>query len=432
MADPTLRERLLADHDAIPTSAVRRLWRTGRSALGVGAALLRSRRGDELDLTLLEGVVHELGGLKGVAMKVGQMLGYLDAGMPPELRQMMSTLQTAAPSAPLEEVHEVLREALGERAQELIDTLEPAPLAVASIGQVHRACLPDGTQVIVKVRHRGIEAALRADFRSASLGKVFAAIAGTPAIRDIIEEARTAFLEECDFELEASRQQRFGEIFADDPDVVIPAIEPAWCGPGVLVARFVGGRSLAEFLAAAPAQAERDRIGGALFRFWVRTLYREGLFHADPHPGNFAILDDGRVVLYDFGCVRQFDRPLLQGFARLGEATRRDDPAAMSAAIAGLGGVPPGDDAGREHLRQLLRGFFGPLLHEGARAIAADEGFEARTIMRDKLAVGRLQLPGRTLFLFRLRFGLYAVLAQLGAVLDWSALERSWARALVA
>lgn len=101
--------------------------------------------------------------------------------------------------------------------------------------------------------------------------------------------------------------------------------------------------------------------------------------------------------------------------------------AAMAAAIEGIGGKAPRDAAGREHMRRLLRGFFGPLCSVGPRAIANDEGLDAKDVMKDKLAVARLQLPGRMLFLFRLRFGLYAVLAQLGAVLDWAALERGWA-----
>ena len=210
---------------------------------------------------------------------------------------------------------------------------------------------------------------------------------------------------------------------------VVPEVLEAWSSDRVLVTRWIAGRSLAQLLADGPAQPERDAAGAALFRFWVRTLYREGLFHADPHPGNFAFCDHGELVIYDFGCVRRFDTSLRRAFARLAAATRDDDPVAMTAAIVAVGGRVPNDAGGRAHVRALLRGFFAPLLTPGKRRITLDEGMNAKELLRDKRALLGLQLPGRMLFLVRLRFGLYAVLAQLGAEVDWAGLEDSWARA---
>ena len=132
-------------------------------------------------------------------------------------------------------------------------------------------------------------------------------------------------------------------------------------------------------------------------------------------------------MVYDYGCVRSFEPTLRRGFAALAAATRADDLPAMLAAIEALGGRAPRKPEARDHLRRLLRGFFGPLLAPGARAIAPDEGRAAGELLRDKRALIGLDLPGRMLFLFRLRFGLYAVLARLGARADWSALEAAWA-----
>ncbi len=425
-----VRARLLALESAVPTSSLGRMWRTGRGAFGVGKALLRGRRGEAMDLRAVTEVVVRLGGLKGVTMKVGQMLGYVDQSVPEELRGMLSLLHTSAPATGFAAVEATLWSSLGERASDLIAGMERAPVAVASIGQVHRATLPDGTIVAVKVRHPGVEEAIAADFRTAGLGKMFAALAGAPAIREVIEEAREAFLGECDFRQEAEQQRRFADLFADDPVLVVPEVLDAWCSDRVLVTRWRPGRSLAQFLAGAPSQAERDRAGVALFRFWLGTLYREGLFHADPHPGNFAFCDDGTIVVYDFGCVRRFDPALRRCFAQLAAATRDDDLAGMIATLTALGGRVPEGAADQAHMRALLRGFFGPLLIAGKRRIAVDEGLVARELMRDKHALLDLQLPGRMLFLFRLRFGLYAVLAQLQAEVDWAGLEDGWARAV--
>lgn len=423
-----LREQMMTSEAAVPTSTLGRMWRTGRGAIGLTGALLRGRKGQEIDMEAIAGVVRGLGGLKGMGMKVGQMIGYVDQSVPEELREMLSLLQTSAPATAFAAVEATLREALGERAELLLAGLERAPVAVASIGQVHRGTLPDGTEVAVKVRHPGVKEALVADFRAAGIGKLFGALAGGATIPDTIDEARAAFIEECDFRREAERQRIFGRLFADDPVLRVPAVLDAWSSERVLVTRWTPGRSLDRFLADKPRQAERDAVGEALFRFWMRTLYREGLFHGDPHPGNFAICADGLVVVYDFGCVRSFDAPVRRGFARLAAATRDDDLDAMVAAIAELGGQAPKDAAGRAHLRELLRSFFGLLLKGGRRRVAADEGHAARDLMRDKRAILGLRLPGRMLFLFRLRFGLHAVLARLQAEVDWCALEGQWAR----
>jgi predicted unusual protein kinase regulating ubiquinone biosynthesis (AarF/ABC1/UbiB family) len=423
-----LKQQLLAADPRLSTSSLGRLWRGGRTALGLGSQLWRSQRGDALDVEAIAQAVRSLGELRGVAMKLGQMLSYVDHSVPAELRSLLSLLQTHAPTTPFPQVAATLRTSLGEeRAAALLAGLAEVPLAVASIGQVHRCRLPDGRDVVVKVLHPGIADAIAADFRSAALGQVVAAIVGTASVPEMIAEARGAFLEECDLGREAEQQARFFALFAADPTIVIPGVEPGYSAAGVLVSQYLPGLGLDDFLARGPSQAERDRAGQALFRFWLRTLYSEGLFHADPHPGNFAFRQDGRIVLYDFGCVRRFDPRLRQGFARLAEATRRDDPAAMAEALAAIGSRPPQSADSRARVRRLLRGFFAPLLSAGRRAIALDEGAEGREVLKDKRAILDLGLPARTLFLFRLRFGLYAVLARLGAQADWSSIEQRWA-----
>ena len=426
-----LRQRLKATEREVPTSRLGRLWKTGRSAASMGVAVLSGRtRESALDLEDVARWVGQLGELKGVAMKAGQILGYIDVTLPPELRGMMALLQTTAPASPFGQVEATVRAALGGRAEALLAGLERAPVAVASIAQVHRGRLPDGTVVAVKVRHPGIDEALRNDFRTAGTGSAFAKLlvpGAGEAVKGFVDEAREAILDECDFLLEAERQATFARLFAGDGTLVVPPVERDWCAKAVLTTHWMPGRSLDAFLQGDPAQAVRDRLGTALFSFYVGTLYRHGLFHADPHPGNYGFREDGRVVVYDFGCVRTFAPGMVAALARLVAAVRADDSRVVGEAMAGLGARPPTDAEGQRHLRELLRGFFAPLLHPGARRIDPGAGLEAGRVLRDKRALMRLRLPGRLLFLFRLRFGLYAVLARLGAVADWAELESRWA-----
>lgn len=429
-----LRAQFRDEPVEVPTGRWSRLWRTSRSAAGMASAVLGGKlrgRGDGLaaaDVAAIATLTSRLGELKGVAMKAGQILGYIDHSLPAELRELLSVLQTQSPATPWAAIEATLHEAFDEHAWTLIAALEQTPVAVASIGQVHHGVLPDGTEIAVKVRHPGIADALRADFSNATTGALFARLLpGGASVRGMIDEARTAMLEECDLALEAARQREFAGWFANHPTIVIPEPIDPWCAPAVLTTRWTPGRSLEGFLATNPAQPTRDRIGTAMFELFVGTLYRHGAFHADPHPGNIAILDDDRLAIYDFGCLRRFEPGIIRALAALLEAVRADDLAAIDDALLALGGTPPTGPRSREHLRALLRGFFAPLLVAGPHPIEPGAAFAAGDVMRDKRALLGLSLPGSLLFLLRLRFGLYAVLARLGAIVDWAALEARWA-----
>lgn len=429
-----LRDRLLGAERALPTSRLERLLRTGRAGAGLATAMLGrrfQRRGDDIDPADLEDItrlVARLGELKGVAMKAGQILGYVDTTLPDEVKALLAVLQTASPASPFEAVEATLRGAFGPRAERLIAAMDRAPVAAASIGQVHRARIDD-VDLAIKVRHPGIEEALRSDFGAASVGVVFARAfvpAGGESVRGLVEEAQTAMLEECDLALEASRQEAFGRHLRGHPVLVVPRVERAWCAPSVLATRWTPGLSLDDWLASGPPQAARDRAGAALFELYVGMLYRHGAFHADPHPGNYAFAADGRVIVYDFGCVRSFDAQTVKALSRLSLAAASDDRAEMESAFVALGASPPASAAARENLHTLVRGFFAPL-GRGRHRVAPDARREAREVLRDKRALVSLSLPGKLLFLLRIRFGLYAVLARMGAEADWGALEAGWA-----
>src|SRR5919197_276767 len=440
--DSDVKQRLLsriADRrDApVPTTSLGRLRRTARAALRVGAdQLLRRFSGEKgLDAETIERVVLSLGELKGMAMKVGQVLSYVDTPfLTAQARELFAVLQRQAQAMPLVVVEAALRDAFGPRAEPLSATLEREPVATASIGQVHRARLPDGTPVAVKVRHPGIEAAIRADFRSAQTGKVLAQLLAPGAqvqVDEAIAEARERLLEECDYDLERRRQQRFVEIFRGHPSISIPAVHEAWCSLRVLTTTWQEGRTLEEFQTRA-TQAARDRAGEALYEFYIGTLYRHCLFNADPHPGNLLFGEDGSVAILDHGCVRKFDLQTVASAARLSNAVREDRREIIVDALRHLGAKALEDDASFEVTRGLLRGFFQPTLEHGPHRMRGDVTVEARQVLASKRALLRLRLPGRLLFLYRIRFGLYSVLARVGAILDWRALEERFTREALA
>ena len=314
---------------SISTSALGRLQKTATAAARLGVGALASRlRGEEFNFASLSPetltrLIETMGELKGVAMKAGQILSYVDGSLPPEARRLLSVLQVMSQPTAFALIQRTITEDLGARGRALLARIEPEAIASASIGQVHRALLEDGTRVAVKVRHPGIEEAIRADFKTAAVGSFFAHLAIPGAtVEGFVAEAEARFLEECDYALEARRQIRFGEIYAGHASIAIPAVHRNLCGPRVLTSTWHDGASIEAFLALASYAAERVRAARALYEFYVGTLYRYGLFNADPHPGNLLFASDGRVTILDHGCVRELDRDIVTWLARLSRAVR--------------------------------------------------------------------------------------------------------------
>jgi predicted unusual protein kinase regulating ubiquinone biosynthesis (AarF/ABC1/UbiB family) len=417
---------------AISTSALGRLQKTATAAARLGVGALAGRlRGEEFNFASLSPeaisrLVETMGELKGVAMKAGQILSYVDGSLSPEARRLLSVLQVMSQPTAFTSIQRTITEDLGARGRALLARLEPVPVASASIGQVHRALLEDGTRVAVKVRHPGIEDAIRADFKTAAVGSFFAHLAVPGANVDgFVAEAEARFLEECDYVLEARRQVRFGEIFAGHASIAIPAVRRDLCGARVLTSNWHDGADLEAFLGSAVFAAERVRAARALYEFYVGTLYRHGLFNADPHPGNLLFAPDGRVTILDHGCVREFEPGTVTWLARLSRAVRADDPQDIQAALVALGATEPTRDFAVT--RAMLRGFYAPLLEPGRHRVETDQAISMGQVAKLKKSLLRMRLPGKLMFLFRIRIGLYAVLARLGAKMDWIELEEELA-----
>ena len=433
MSDRSVRDelerRLLALGDRLPTSPLGRLGRTVLAGLRGGRVAWRARQSDDqqIDINALAAVVTSLGQLKGIAMKTGQLLSYLDLPLPPEMRSALAVLQTHSPPMRFERVADIVKAELGGRAGPLLEHMAPLPAAAASIGQVHRARLPDGTQVAVKVQYPGIEKAITSDFRAADVGKRFVSLVAPGATVDaIVRESRRALLEECDYEREASYQQRFARIYRDHPTLAVPAVHRSYCSRRVLTTNWVDGLRFDDFVAATPPGLERDRFGEALFEFYVGTLYRHGLLNWDPHPGNYVFLGDGRLAMLDYGSTREFDRAFVEKLAALARAVRADTRAALHAALVDLDMVPNDNTYDFQGARSLVRSFYGAMLRDEILSIEPGEALPLGTLLENKRNLVKLRLPGELLFILRIRFGLMSVLARLGARANWYRIEQGF------
>ncbi|MFD5010277.1 ABC1 kinase family protein [Streptomyces chartreusis] len=288
--------------------AGRATWGLGKRIVGESAELV----GRELQQRTAEQMFKVLGELKGGAMKFGQALSVFESALPEEIagpyRAALTKLQEAAPPMPTRTVHSVLAERLGEDWQDLFEEFEDKPAAAASIGQVHRGVWHDGREVAVKVQYPGAGEALLSDLNQLSrFARLLGPLIPGMDIKPLIAELKDRVSEELDYALEAQAQQAHADEFADDPDVVVPAVVHQ-CEQ-VLITEWIDGIPLSEVISDG-TEEQRNRAGQLLARFLFSGPARTGLLHADPHPGNFRLLPgdpDGegewRLGVLDFGTV---------------------------------------------------------------------------------------------------------------------------------
>jgi len=225
---------------------------------------------------------------------------------------------------------------------------------------------------------------------------------------------------------ELAWQQLFRKLFVRHRVLRVPKAYPAYSSRRVLTSSWQEGIRLDAWLKARPSQEERNRIGEALYEFYVGSLLRHGIFNADPHPGNYLFRRDGKLVILDYGCVRQFSAARVDAFRRLRDAVQRDDQDAVRHALQALGARDPGDGERYATIRVLLRSFFSPTLVDRVQPVPLTSQTGLAQLVADKRALANLNLPGELLFLFRIRFGLHAVLERIGAEANWHQLERTW------
>jgi len=294
-----------------------------------------------------ERIVKTLGELKGAVMKVGQAASVHADLLPKEFAEILSSLQHSAPPMDFELIAEQIRSEFGKDADALYAHFDREPFASASVGQVHRARLADGTEVVVKVQYPGVEDNIDGDLKNLksiiSMGSLFGY--RKRDLDEMFKEIRDRLVEELDYEQEMENLLAFLDRFREDPRVLVPRVYPPYCSRRVLTMEYLPGDTLEALLSPPYTQEDRNHFGRLLFDLYLHQVIRLGLLHADPHPGNFAFRKDGRMIFYDFGCVKQIPLHIREGCRDSMRAAIQGDYREFDVALLRLGYRDPRKEA---------------------------------------------------------------------------------------
>jgi predicted unusual protein kinase regulating ubiquinone biosynthesis (AarF/ABC1/UbiB family) len=436
------------DDRSIPKGRVRRTAQVG-SVIGTEGAryagtraanVARSKEAgaealDQRHLEAAERMVDTLGTMKGAAMKIGQLASFIDTEfLPPDYRELyqekLSKLRTSAPPMPWKKVVGVLEEEWDEPLEELFEDFEHEAAAAASIGQVHRAVLPDGRRVAVKVQYPGVDRAIRSDMQNAGMLLRFAkALAPGLDAKSVAEELRERVLEELDYELEAAKQRSFARGYRGHPFIHVPEVITRLSRSRVLVSEWVDGLGF-EQVKELPDDA-RDRFGEIVFRFCFGSIYHLHHFNADAHPGNYLLMDDGRVAFLDFGMTKQLDQEQIELEVAALQAIFDDDPEALRVALHDLGFLNNPRKVDAERLMMHVKAVGGWYMEDREVTIDSTLVMEAIAAVSDPRSeffdlMRRENLPANELMGRRMESGVLAVLGQLRATRNWYRIGREW------
>ena len=432
--------------DDLNTSAFGRFVRVGGLVGRVGVSMLSEqaagllREGPVRRLKKADNMVRNavriadtLGEMKGAAMKVGQMLSLHEGLLPPEVSAVLSVLQKEAPSVSFDVMEHELRREL-DNFDELFESIEPEPFAAASIGQVHRGLLADGREVAVKIQYPNAERMVKADLKNlrvllGNLVGLFTDIDFDP----IWEEVKERLFEELDYLKEADNLRRTAAMQTDCPEIIVPGVVQEATTRRVLTMEFVDGIAPSEAASDLYPQRLKDRWGVALFKFTLRGLLEHRFLHADPNIANFSFRQDGKVVVYDYGCMKEIPAELAAGYSALMDAVISRSKAAIPGILHDMGVFKEGGAA----LPRDMTDPYVDVVQDIVRAAPPYTFGEDSTIYETLYELGManwqnatdIRFPRDVVFIDRTLVGLFGNLSKLRATGPWRKLLRDFTAA---
>ena len=437
----------------LPTGRVARTARVGGLVTGQGMRWAGMRAANrvrtperaaaaenERTAALVNELVDQLGRMRGAAMKVGQVISMVEfdglpAAQQDELQRKLATLRDGIPPVPFARLEKLLRQELGAPLGAVFSDFDEHAFAAASIGQVHRAITADGDEVVVKVQYPGVAEAVETDLRNAMLlVPLVKRLAPGLDAKALAAEMRERIGEELDYELEAQNQRRIARLMRGHPFISVPRAHTDLSTRRVLVSEYIEGERF-EVVRRAD-EAQRDRYGEIVLRFFFGLLYRDRIALGDPHPGNYLLRPDGRVGFLDFGLLRDIDAGRVAAEAAIAMAVRDKHAQDLKAALV-AGGYLPGaraDSVDADFALRLMRQaikwyavpgqhrFSGGHEHRGRERERLDDGQRSAV----KTQINQFTVPPDAILIRRMHGVVAIVLHTLRAGADWGAIASEY------
>lgn len=286
--------------------------------------------------------------LQGLFIKMGQLLSVMSNFLPEEFQRPLEALQDRLPARPYPEVRQRIMEEFGQAPEVLFSRFDEIPIATASIGQAHRAALQDGTEVVVKVQHFGIERIAEVDLQIIQrLVRIYTWIVDIKGMEYLYSQIRQMIEQEMDFSNEVRVMEIIRQNLVEEPEVSLPEVFTAYSTQRVMTTRFCSGAKISDLAQLDAWNLDRSALAARLLRVWCRMVFKDGFYHADPHPGNILVSENGHLTLLDFGATATLSPQIRTGITQLIEATLKNDQEAMVEACRTMGFLAEGADAER-------------------------------------------------------------------------------------
>jgi len=415
----------------------RRAMKVGGLATSVGSGYLREallspfRDPDKRQSAMLDThvqtalkIVQSSQELRGAFTKLVQLLSMRDDILPAQMLDVLSAVQSSVPPMDYKLIRAQVDRELGAPPDEIFAAFEEEAFAAASLGQVHRAVMHDGTEVVVKVQYPGVEDSVKQDLKNVKALLQTLTVLGRDVFRqkfdstEVYRELEDRLHEELDYENEARNILLFRRMFADDDEVLIPKVYQALSSQRVLTMEKIEGYGLGEILAPGVDQELKEWVAVKYFRILWRQLFEYGVLHTDPNPGNYIVTFHPKLGVLDFGSIRIFSPPLRLAHLEFAKAILAADEEALAQSYLKLGYLNPGDDPRPMH--RIVDIVFAPLRVDGdydPRSYdAVERGMQVANIALEHRIFNS---PNHRVFLLRALMGLDAYLKQLGAVRNW-------------
>ena len=376
-------------------------------------------------LKIVEGS-HEL---RGAFMKLIQILSMRSDLFPTEVLDILSVVQSSVPPMDYELIRAQVKSELGKEPEQLFRSFDKKAFAAASLGQVHRAQLRSGTQVVVKVQYPGGGETVEQDLKNLKALLNALTLIARDVMRqnfdatELYQEMEERLREELDYVNEAKNIAIFQRLFAGDDEVVIPRVYPDFSSQHVLTLERIEGYKFQDVLAPGVDRELKDWVAVKYFEITWRQICSFGVLHTDPHPGNYLITYHPKIAILDFGSVRLFPDEIRAGYRRLAQAVLARDEKTMAGCFLELGYLDPGDDP--EPLVRIMYLLFEPVLEDrpyDPRDFHAVE--RAREVTNISLRHRIFKTPGHRLFLVRALLGLESYVQQFGTRTNWHRIFR--------